>query len=68
MDWLGWILAGVLLYLLLGGARRDDSDGKERSGLIVYTDARTGCQYLGTITGAITPRLDKDGKIVCKEG
>lgn len=42
----------------------DDPTGK-RSGMIVYTDHRTGCQYLGTILGGITARLDRDGKPVC---
>lgn len=47
-------------------AKRDDTDGKDRSGLLLYTDYGTGCQYVGTMTGGLTPRLDKDGKIVCK--
>lgn len=60
-----WLVIAVIVLVTWGHASRDDSDGKKRSGLIVYTDALTGCQYLGTVVGAITPRLDKDGKIVC---
>lgn len=43
----------------------DDSDknGSERSGLRVYTDHATGVQYLGTVDGALTPRLNRDGTI-----
>ncbi len=66
LDGLGLILL-IMLVVCWGRTGRDDSDGKERSGLIVYTDNLTGCQYLGTVVGAITPRLDKDGKIVCRK-
>lgn len=45
---------------------RDDSDGEERSGLRVHTDALTGCQYLATRGGGITPRLDTQGRHICK--
>lgn len=65
MDSFWFVVSIVLLFFLIGGVKRDDSDGEKRSGMIVYTDALTGCQYVGTILGSITPRLDKDGKIVC---
>ena len=44
----------------------DDSDPGfwHRSGMVVYTDAATGLQYLGTIHGGLTPRLDANGKQV----
>lgn len=47
---------------------RDDSDPRTggRSGLSVFTDYLTGCQYLG-LRGTLTPRLDKNGKQVCIE-
>lgn len=28
------------------------------------TDSRTGCQYLESLNGGLTPRLDRDGKHV----
>jgi hypothetical protein len=41
----------------------DDTDPPNRgSGLVIYTDARTGLQYLGTPSGGLTPRLDRDGR------
>lgn len=46
----------------------DDTDNKttkERSGLRLYTDHKTGCQYLVTLTGSITPRLNNNGKNNC---
>jgi len=41
---------------------RDDSDGSwpNRSGLSVYTDQLTGCQYLGA-NGGLTPRISSTG-------
>lgn len=51
---------------------RDDSDPPNgRSGMWVLIDSRTGCQYLGwdgayNRGAAITPRMDNNGKQVCK--
>lgn len=36
-----------------------------KSDMSVKTDYLTGCQYLVTFWGGITPRLDKDGKQIC---
>ena len=46
---------------------RDDSDPIDgRSNMSVLTDALTGCQYLTTQRGGITPRWTRDGEQVCK--
>lgn len=37
----------------------------DRSSLKLHTDAMTGCQYLSTSGGGITPRLDSQGKQIC---
>lgn len=65
-----WItIAAVLLYALLRPMPYDDSDPpgeKERSGLRIYTDHRTGCQYVGAgFLGGIIPRRNPDGSQVC---
>lgn len=40
----------------------DDVINKKRSGMALYTDHQTGCEYLqGSSWGAITPRTDRDG-------
>ena len=40
----------------------DDKENKERSGLVLYTDYKTGIQYVkGGLFGSITPRLDEHG-------
>lgn len=44
----------------------DDTDPPgARSGLIPYTDALTGCQYLAVPATGVTPRLDVSGKHIC---
>ena len=44
----------------------DSTDAPDqRSGMRLYTDHLTGCQYLGTKSG-LTPRRDAAGKIICK--
>ena len=42
----------------------DDEINKIRSGLEVHTDHKTGCQYLSTLIGGLTPRADVRGEQV----
>ena len=50
-----------------GDFERDDTDGKSvRSGMELRTDFGTGCQYLESKGGGITPRLKSDGRQVCR--
>ena len=43
----------------------DDVANGERSGMILYTDNLTGCQYLKAgLFGGMTPRLDREGQQV----
>lgn len=71
-EWLAmWLCIGFAVAWLVGlfPVARDDSDPPwpEHSGLVPRIDALTGCQYLTTSNGAITPRLDGNGKQVgCK--
>lgn len=45
---------------------KNETDGrKEWSGLKIYTDAATGCEYLGTADGGMTPRLYPSGRHMC---
>lgn len=54
------------IYPAFTHLNKDATDLEEtRSGLLLYTDYGTGCQYLATTAGSLTPRLDKDGNIVC---
>ena len=43
----------------------DDLINKKPSGLSIYTDHGTGCQYFSTAMGGLTPRLNKNGNPIC---
>lgn len=65
------LLCGLLVVILLnicGCIKTDDSDIDKwnRSGLRIYTDNKTGVQYLRA-GNALTPRLDADGKLIVEE-
>ena len=70
--WL-WNLAAIVVIVsfiwqrtglpLIGG---DSTDGPtERSGLALFVDHGTGCQYLARSFSGVTPRLTADGKPMC---
>ena len=53
----------LLLWIVSSSRPYDDTDADgTRSGLGLYTDARTGCQYLSAGGSGIVPRVDTDGK------
>jgi len=65
--WLaGWLVIGFALAFALSflPINRDSTDPAwpGRSGLRPLTDAKTGCQYLATADGALTPRLKANGE------
>lgn len=50
-------------------APHDDTDAPgSRSGLAIYVDYKTGCEYLGRTFGGLTPRLNVNGSAVCGIG
>lgn len=69
VQWAFWgilISAGVSLAYNASPIGRDSTDtATNRSGMRLYTDAATGCQYLGQPQGGLTPRLDESGRQVC---
>lgn len=74
-PWARWAkiilaIAVCATLLALAGCAKDDTDPDGgRSGMTPYTDALTGCQYLvvkGVYSRAMYPRMDRDGKQVCK--
>lgn len=63
-------LAIVFGFLTLAGGciRKDNTDSPtERSNMRPHVDHLTGCQYLSTYRGGITPRMDGRGKQLCRE-
>ena len=63
---LGLFVASLLYLFWSNNNDRSESDG--RSGLVVFTDSQTGCQYVGWKFHALTPRLDNNGKQICAKG
>jgi len=61
------VIAVVVVAALTGCSVKDSTDPPDGvSGLIPYTDALTGCQYLArSYGGALTPRMGADGKQIC---
>lgn len=45
----------------------DSCDSKEhgRCGAKIIVDDLTGCHYLGSVWGTVTPRMDRSGNQVC---
>ena len=61
----GVILVGGLIWFLgylLQPTDNTDEDRWRRSGMMLYTDAETGCQYLRAGFGGLTPRMAADGR------
>lgn len=57
-----WIGVPIIKNIFSVGVDDTDVDAWNRSGMRVYTDAKTGVQYLGTARGGLTVRVDKDGR------
>ncbi len=60
-----YLIIGYAIMFLLrysaGDFDRDTTDGERRSGMGLHVDAETGCEYLSTMRGGITPRISYDG-------
>lgn len=65
--YLGFAEADRALFGVWGyGA--DSSDAKDkRSGMAIHLDSKTGCHYLASPWGGLTPRLDGAGKHICND-
>ena len=61
-----WLVVGIGVPIIKNvfsiGVDGTDTDAWNRSGMRVYTDAKTGVQYLGTRNGGLAVRVDKDGR------
>ncbi len=55
-----WLLFTAVINTLSIGTDDTDYSGWKRSGMSLHTDNATGMQYL-SVSGAITPRLDRVG-------
>lgn len=69
-NFIYWAILVVAVINIAFGVltpRVDTDPPGARSGLRPYTDHATGCQYLATRDGALTPRLDASGKQICRK-
>lgn len=69
-KWAIIALLGFTAWQWVSPPARDATDPPSgaRSGMRLRTDSGTGCQYLETRAGALSPRLGPDGKQVCGQG
>lgn len=68
---IAWIIGYYVFSFVAGQFEMgfDDTDDKlsgERSGMALHIDNRTGCHYLASSAGSLTPRLDKSGRQICE--
>ena len=66
----GLLIASLVVWAVNTGSggpldSTDNHTTGDRSGLRILIDHGTGCQYLRTSSGGITPRLDANGKPMC---
>ena len=66
------VCVGIILWVIFDTPDYDSTDNieaKERIGLMIYTDHKTGCEYLRAgIFGGTFPRLDKNkNQLGCKD-
>jgi len=66
--WIALLLLDYSLFRVFQlGADSTDSE-TARSGMVIKTDNKTGCEYLATRDGGLTPRVDYQGyQLGCKK-
>ncbi len=71
--WLEGLRWGLIVILVLSAVSvvitpTDDTDAGfwDRSGLRLHRDEGTGCEWLATRAGNLSPRLDASGKQICR--
>ena len=63
------LLGGVIIYTVVSfiPVGLDSTDnGTDRSGMALHIDNATGCHYLASQHGGMTPRLTPDGEHICR--
>jgi len=60
---LSWFISTLISDNMKPRNDTDPADG--RSGLALFVDNRTGCHYLSSPAGGLTPRLDSEGNQIC---
>lgn len=61
-------IAVMFYWVGISGWKKDSTDSdKERSGMAILVDHKTGIQYLTTLTGGLTPRMKANGDFMTVE-
>lgn len=57
----------IIMVVIVANMPTDTTDRGffQRSGMELHYDAMTGCHYLGTFLGGVTPRLNQAGEHIC---
>jgi hypothetical protein len=55
----------MLGYMILPTTDSTDYSHFDRSGMHLHIDAKTGCHYVASQYGGITPRVDAEGTHIC---
>lgn len=70
-GYIKWLLKWLIVFYFVVALIRelpiardgtDPGEWGERSGMVLRTDAATGCQYLEAMSGGLTPRIGGDGQ------
>lgn len=68
MEWYWLIVIYAILSTIFNPMDDTDKSYFKRSGLVLYTDNKTGLQYIKPgLFGSMTPRLDENGNHMRKE-
>lgn len=57
-----FIIASAIVLSIVVWAINSKKNGS------IIRDPETGCEYIGMLSGGITPRMDADGYQICKGG
>jgi hypothetical protein len=66
------LFLGVAFLVYMANVQKpyNSTDNKAlgiRSGMMLSVDNGTGCEYLMSISGGIIPRMNADGKQICRK-
>jgi hypothetical protein len=63
----GFVVLAVIIAIAMNawGSRDSTDSPTKRSNMALRIDHGTGCQYLASKEGHLTPRMGRDGKQVC---
>ncbi len=61
LAWVGVKFVWLVMSPLFPFNATDDAQNRKRAGVVIVTDYETGCEYLRTRTGGLSPRMAAGG-------